>query len=458
MESSLLEKLILKSCLIDNHFLSLVSSTFSPDYFDDKVIGRMFADVIEHFKNFGNPIPRDILVHDDIERKATLAEADAIDFDIKTNYQFLYEETDKYLREQAVKNAILESVSVVESKKDIFKIYGLLEDALCKSLKITLGLDYFGTMSERIRRMINNDDPRLPTYFNQMDEYLNGGFPPCTLSVFLARIHGHKSSIMANISSRQVLHGHNVVMMTLEMSEDMYSQRYDAIYSGLNINRIYKDQESKVEMVKSLKEIKNPGKLYIKQFPTGKATVNDFRIYLKELQLRKIKIDALYCDYINLMKPSYRNRRDLYQDVKEIAEELRGLSFEFECPVISVSQLNREGMDDIDLEQIDFIHTSESMGLPATVDFLSILGNSDEIRLYKNEVHYKIVKNRLGGRVGEISKLYFDGASLKMYDVSELDQWRSDSIKSLDQRSIVEKVSKTPRSLGKRSRKVEDDD
>ena len=210
MESNLLEKLILKSCFLDNHFLSLVASTFQPDYFDDKTINEMFVDIISHYKSFGNIIPKDILIGDSVERRATFLESDAIDFDIKTNYNFLYEETDKYLREQAVKNAILESVSVVESKKDIFKIYGLLEDALCKNLRVSIGLDYFGTMSERIRRMIGNEDPRLPSYFNQLDEYLNGGFPPCTLSVFLARIHGHKSSIMANMSARQVLAGHNV--------------------------------------------------------------------------------------------------------------------------------------------------------------------------------------------------------------------------------------------------------
>ena len=92
------------------------------------------------------------------------------------------------------------------------------------------------------------------------------------------------------------------------------------------------------------------------------------------------------------------------------------------------------------------------------MDLIFILGNSEEIRLYKNEVHYKIVKNRLGGRVGEISKFYFDAVSLKIYDVSELDQWRSDSIKSGDNRTITEKKTKAPKGLGRRSRKIEDED
>ena len=257
---------------------------------------------------------------------------------------------------------------------------------------------------------------------------------------------------MANVSARQVLSGANIAMLSLEMSEDMYSQRYDGIFSGLNINRIYVDDLAKKEMIKAIGEIKNPGKLIIKQLPTGKACANDVRVYLKELKLRGIKLGALYCDYLNLMKPSYRNKKDMYSDVKDIAEELRALSFEFDLPIISVSQLNREGMGDLDLSTIEFIHTSESMALPATVDFLGIFGWSEELRLYEHEIYCKIAKNRMGGRIGEIFKLFHDTASLKIYDPSELDQWRADSIRSGDSRNIANKNVRAPKGLGKKSR------
>jgi hypothetical protein len=179
----------------------------------------------------------------------------------------------------------------------------------------------------------------------------------------------------------------------------------------------------------------NRGELFIKQFPTGAATIRDFRVYLRELIMRDIDLGPIYVDYINLMK-SMSGISDMYTKVKNIAEELRALSFEFERPVISVSQLNREGTF-VGFEQLDFNYIAESLGLPATADFMGIYGVDDDALVYESEVHYKIVKNRLGGRVGEMGKFYYDTRNLKMYDESELDMWIADATESGDERELA---------------------
>jgi hypothetical protein len=50
--------------------------------------------------------------------------------------------------------------------------------------------------------------------------------------------------------------------------------------------------------------------------------------------------------------------------------------------------------------------------------------------VYTNEILYKIAKNRIGGRVGEVSKFYWDDRSLRVYDETELDQWIEDAKRS----------------------------
>jgi alpha-amylase/alpha-mannosidase (GH57 family) len=142
------------------------------------------------------------------------------------------------------------------------------------------------------------------------------------------------------------------------------------------------------------------------------------------------------------MRSTLKGNDDLYGKVKKIAEELRAMSFTFNIPVVSVSQLNREGSSIINLREIDFTHISESLGLPATVDFMSIFGSDDENMIYKSELSYKIVKNRLGGRVGTINKLYFDSRTLKIYDVTEIDQWIEDANKSGDDRELAPKENR----------------
>jgi len=250
----------------------------------------------------------------------------------------------------------------------------------------------------------------------------------------------HNSAMMINMAARQVLKGHNVVMITLEMSEDAIAQRMDAIYSGLDINRIYVVKDVTKTLIKKLDDLNTTpgiGKLYIKEFPTGDASVVDIKRYLRELKMRGVIADIVYVDYINLMKSSNKNINDIYGTVKKIAEELRAMSFAFDIPVVSVSQLNREGSNIINLREIDFTHISESMGLPATADFVGIFGSDDETVVYKSEMGYKIVKNRLGGRVGEIDKLFIDTRTLKLYDRTELDVWLADATTSMDERALA---------------------
>jgi hypothetical protein len=255
----------------------------------------------------------------------------------------------------------------------------------------------------------------------------------------------HNSATLANIISRQVLNGYNAVLMSLEMAEQAFASRFDAIFSKLDINKMYRP-DNRQRLIRSLSEVKRSdrGEIFIKQFPTGDASSNDFRVYLRDLEMRGIIIDIIYVDYINLMKPEYKTKSDMYSDVKRIAEELRSLSYEFKAPVISVSQLNREGSS-LDLKDIDIVHISESMGVPATADFVMFYGSDEENIVYESELFYKIVKNRLGGRVGEIGKFYYDTRSLKLYDSVEFDMWKDDSETSGDSREISQQLDTTQR-------------
>jgi hypothetical protein len=82
------------------------------------------------------------------------------------------------------------------------------------------------------------------------------------------------------------------------------------------------------------------------------------------------------------------------------------------------------------------ILVKNSLGVAATSDFMSIYGVDEDALRYENELHYKIVKNRLGGRVGEVGKFFFDARSLKYYDESELNLWLEESSESGDERKL----------------------
>lgn len=240
-------------------------------------------------------------------------------------------------------------------------------------------------------------------------------------------ILSHNSNFMVNMAARQMMKGHNVIYLSLEMAEDELAKRVDAQLTKLDINRIY--DTKKKEFLSSIKSVKtgNEGRMMLKQFPTGSASVNDFRSYLYELQMRDISIDCIYVDYLNIMKPTTSSGDgNLYTDVKKIGEELRALTYIFKCPCVTATQTTRGGIN-AQIGEISFAMLSESIGTAATADFIMVLGQDSDSLVYENELFYKILKNRLGGRVGEISKFYNDSKSLKMYDSTELDEWIEDA-------------------------------
>lgn len=447
MDLQFIESIMIKSALTDMNYLSLIATTLDRDFFDNPAAKEIYEFVAQNFISYGT-IPQRGMIVNSVEENVRdevisyLDSLEEVDFDTAAQFDFLIDNTEMWLKDKAVKHGILQSVDLIDrgSPEDYSQVRGYIEDALSRSIKVNLGLDYFNRLGDRLRRIAQSTDIRIPSYFPMFDEYVNGGFPAYSLSVFVAQIHGFKSNAMANMAARQVLAGHNVFLLTLEMSEDAFAQRFDSIFSGLDINALYRSNDNirnLAETLGPLKQSEGRGELYIKDFPTGAASVDDFRIFIREMLIRGIKPSIIYVDYINLMKAAMKAGDGLYQTVKKVAEELRALGFEFSIPVISVSQLNREGSF-VEFDELNFNYIAESIGVPATADFMCIFGTDEDKLVYENELHYKIVKNRLGGRVGEIDKFYYDARSLKMYDSSEESVWHDDARVSRDDRNPYE--------------------
>ena len=441
MNQDYVEKLILKLLLQDKQYLVIISSVFDKRYFDNHDIGIIVECAGEHYRKYKETPPFNIIenIIDPNRLKDLLSEIESIDFDFAKHYDYFIDETNNFLKNQAIKQAILDGVDIVNNNGDLYSIRELVEKALAKDLKIDIGLDYYNTIGERLKRLLSGVDRRIPTYYYSLDEYLSGGFPFYTLTVFGAAIHGWKTQTEINLAVRQTLHGHNVVMYTMEMSQDAYAQRIDGIHANKDINRLYINKETTVHLVKKLKEIRSRnglGTLIIKEFPTGDASVNDFRKHLRELAMRDIKMDIIYVDYLQLMKTAAKGITDLYSRGKKISEELRALSFEFRVPVVTVSQLKTQDGRSGNVNDLSVYSLQESSGIPATADAIILLGADEDGFVYENELFYIITKNRLGGQVGVIDKLYYDTKSLKLYDKTEMSQWLKDKEESGDSRNI----------------------
>jgi hypothetical protein len=124
-------------------------------------------------------------------------------------------------------------------------------------------------------------------------------------------------------------------------------------------------------------------------------------------------------DYLNICASSRfkaGSNINSYTLIKSIAEELRGLAVEENVPILSATQTTRSGYGNTDVELTD---TSESFGLPATVDFMFALISTEELEQL-NQLMVKQLKNRYNDpTANKRFMIGVDRAKMKLYDLEQ---------------------------------------
>jgi replicative DNA helicase len=340
--------------------------------------------------------------------------------DIDTEY--LINETEKWCKEKAVYNAIMESIQIIDGKteKSDGAIPEILSEALGTSFDQAIGHDYIDNSEERFE-FYNHKESRIPFDLDYMNKITKGGLPNKTLNIALAGTGVGKSLFMCHCAASNLQLGKNVLYITMEMAEERIAERIDANlmdYPIQSLSTLPKNVfNSKIEKLAT----STIGKLIVKEYPTGAAHTGHFRALLNELKLKKnFKPDIIYIDYLNICASS--RMRGLggsinsYSYIKAIAEEMRGLAVEFNVPIVSATQTTRSGFSNTDVGLED---TSESFGLPATADLMFALISTEEL----DELGQILVK-QLKNRYNDPTKykrfvVGIDRSRMKLYDVEE---------------------------------------
>ena len=341
--------------------------------------------------------------------------------DVDTDY--LIRESEKWCREKAIYNAIMDSITIIDGKdkeRSEGAIPEILSDALGVSFDQAIGHDYIDNSDQRFE-FYNRKEDRIPFDLDYFNKITKGGLPNKTLNIALAGTGVGKSLFMCHCAASVLEQGKNVLYITMEMAEERIAERIDANMMNLPIEQlsslpqnVFDDKIGKI--AKS-----SIGKLIIKEYPTGAAHTGHFRALLNELKLKKnFRPDMIYIDYLNICASS--RMRGLggsinsYSYIKAIAEELRGLAVEFNVPIVSATQTTRSGYSNTDLGLED---TSESFGLPATADLMFALISTEELE----ELGQLMVK-QLKNRYNDPTKyrrfvIGIDRSRMKLYDVEE---------------------------------------
>jgi replicative DNA helicase len=338
------------------------------------------------------------------------------------NKDWLYKETEKFCKDKAIYNAILSSIAIIDGRdkgKSEDGIPQLLQDALGVCFDNNVGHDYIDSADKRYE-YYHRIETRVPFDLDYFNKITNGGMPNKTLNVCLAGTGVGKSLFMCHVAASVLAQNKNVLYITLEMAEERIAERIDANLMNITMDQL-KDLpkaifDSRIEKIRG----KTEGTLIIKEYPTTGAHTGHFKALLNELQLKKqFKPDIIIIDYLNICASSRfkaGSNINSYTLIKSIAEELRGLAVEENVPILSATQTTRSGYGNTDVELTD---TSESFGLPATVDFMFALISTEELE-QMNQLMVKQLKNRYNDpTLYKRFVIGVDRAKMKLYDLEQ---------------------------------------
>lgn len=447
-----IESQILSNLIHNEDYCRKVIPFINTSYFSDFKERMIIEEITEFFNKYNKPISSDILTIE-LSNRSDITDKQLSDVissveglpTAEANQDWLIEHTEKFCKDKAVYNAILDSIKIIDGKDDKRtqeSIPHILSEALAVSFDNHVGHDYLDDAQERFD-FYHRIEEKLEFDLDLFNKITKGGFSKKTLNVILAGTGVGKSMFMCHVAASTLMQGKNVLYITMEMAEERIAERIDANLLNITMDEL-KVIDRKIFNTRLDKIAKKTqGKLIVKEYPTAGAHSGHFRALLEELKIKKdFTPDLIVIDYLNICASArlkMGSNVNSYTYVKTIAEELRGLAVEYNVPMLSATQTTRSGFDNTDVGLQD---TSESFGLPSTVDFMCALISTEELE-EMNQLMVKQLKNRYN----DLS--YFkrfvigvDRSKMKLYNVEPSAQNNiSDSGQDKDDGPAFDKTS-----------------
>lgn len=413
------EKVLCFRALSDSVYLASIIDYVKPIYFKDKNISTIFT-IITNFYEQRSKLPtitevKTYLTTEELKTSFKQLVNSFKEIDVKFDKDELYDNTERFLKEKAVYTTMLDVAGDIASGNiDTSAILDKIEKTCNVNLVTDTGFDLYKDIDLLVEDLCNVQKS-IPSTWPWLDDALNGGFYETgrSLYVFAGETNIGKSIFLGNIAANIAKQGKNVLLITLEMSELLYARRICTNISKIPLNDLALHSKT---LKKTIDEQKNSsaGRIFIKEFPPSTITPNQLKAFIKKLTETGIPIDAIVLDYLNLLHSTVGTNS--YERVKNVTEQVRAMSYIFNCPIISATQLNRSGFN---TENPDLATISESVGLAATADvIISIFQNEEDREL--GVIRLGMMKNRYGPR-GHTQPMNIDYSTLTITQADSLD-------------------------------------
>ena len=157
-------------------------------------------------------------------------------------------------------------------------------------------------------------------------------------------------------------------------------------FTKIPVNKVDSHRDKIEEIIPQL-----PGKLIIKEYPTGRASVSTIESHIAKSTSMGVKPDLVIIDYVDLLS-SRKTNRERKDEIDDIYTSTKGLARQLDIPIWSVSQVNRAGAQD---KVIQGDKAAGSYDKIMITDFCMSLSRKKEDKV-NNTGRFHLMKNRYG--------------------------------------------------------------
>ena len=442
------EEILLKSLIYDGSFFNKVFNLLKTDYFKNignKEVFKLLKKYYTEYKERPSEVALVTMVRDipNGELRKTIVESlkEVSKTELNSNTQFMCDETVKFIKDAIYYKGLELGADGLMNKDEskMKKAQAMFEEMSKVQIDSDLGLDF-----DNIEAQIEYYSKReygIKTQHKSINKRLGSGFLPGTLNVILAAQGVGKSLLMCDLISGMLQNSKNVLMVSLEMSENEMLKRIHANVFDIGVNtfrdlakteneikQLDRPETTKDMIMNAYQKFKMSGtcgKFFVKEYPAGSFSALMLADLVDKFRVEKdIKFDCIFIDYLGIMKSDLISANSgLYSYVKSIGEEVRAQAVKLGVPIISASQLNRCAINKVD--GVDNSAVSDSYGTNATADLMMFILQNEAMK-EKSEVLVKFTKNRYTGMTDsfmlnvDYQKMRFsdviDGADFKTFD------------------------------------------
>lgn len=439
---------VFQSMLTDPTWSAQMIEVVNPDYFDLKYLEYLcdkYFTYYQKYKTFPTLTILITIIKEDLSKtKDAVLRDQIIEYlhRMKSNpdmgdLQYVKDKSLEFCKRQAFREALEQSVELIQTER-YESVLNIMKEAISVGMPNTAGHDFFDDIEARfvqINRQV------CPTGLDRIDaqDILRGGLGRGELGVIAANTGVGKSHFLVAMGCAAMRAGKNVIHYTFELSEHDTGKRYDSNLCDIISNEII---ERKEEVISKYKKMEL-GKLIIKEYPTGSASVMTLRNHIEKLTLKGFKPSLVTVDYADVMKSS-RAYDSLRHELKLIYTELRNLAVELNIPIWTASQANKDSSksDVVGLENL-----GESYGKAQVADVVLSISRKP---MEKSEGTGRIfvAKNR-AGRDGLLFPINIDTAKSKFEILDETSMTLNEAV-AQDNNSMKEKLREKWKEVNKK--------